>query len=401
MRLRSARPEQQSNPFMVVLGHSISRWKGTLLVLKKQTNRFIQPLIIVGALLCSAWCPAEELPVTTIFQAGTEGYHTFRIPAIIRTPTRLLAFSEGRLTGSGDSGDIDLVLKHSGDGGVTWSPLSVVAHDPGFTCGNPAPVYEAQTGQVVLLWTKNPASARESRILTGEDPPRTVWLMRSGDEGSTWSAPEEISATASRPDWRWYATGPCHGIQLRSGRLLVPANHSLSPDYADWRSHTLYSDDQGKTWAIGGVHQGFTNESTVAELADGRIYQNMRGYTGEKRRRVSYSGDGGLTWSEDKTDPALIEPVCQASVLSVGAELFFANPANEKREKMTLRRSDDGGATWPVALELYAGPSAYSDLVLLNEGTVACVYERGLEHPYETIVFTPIPLSRFQAESDQ
>lgn len=367
------------------------------------TSRLIQlrrALAFACVLIVPAWSQAElQLPATTIFQSGTEGYHTFRIPAIIRTPNRLLAFCEGRLTGGGDSGEIDLVLKHSADGGSTWSPLSVVAHDPGFTCGNPAPVYEAQSRQVVLLWTKNAASAKESRILTGEDPPRTVWVTRSGDEGTTWSAPEEISATASRPDWRWYATGPGHGIQLRSGRLLVPANHSLSPDHADWRSHVLYSDDRGKTWAIGGVHQGFTNESTVAELADGRVYQNMRSYTGEQRRRVSYSGDGGLTWSEDRTDSALIEPVCQASVLSVGAGLIFANPASEKREKMTVRWSGDGGATWPTDFLLYAGPSAYSDLVMLDEGAIACVYEQGQKNPYEIIVFAWIPLSLLAPEA--
>ena len=367
----------------------------------RQTVQFTRALALPWVLVFAALCPGEALPATTVFQSGTEGYHTFRIPAIIRTPNRLLAFCEGRLAGGGDSGEIDLVLKHSLDGGTTWSPLSVVARDPGFTCGNPAPVYEAQSGQVVLLWTKNPASAKESRILTGDDPPRTVWVTRSGDEGGTWSAPEEISATASRTEWRWYATGPCHGIQLQSGRLLVPANHSLSPDHADWRSHVLYSDDRGGTWAIGGIHQGFTNESAVTELADGRVYQNMRSYTGEKRRRVSYSGDGGLTWSEDKTDPALIEPVCQGSVLSAGAGLLFANPASEKREKMTVRWSGDDGATWASALELHAGPSAYSDLVLLNESTAACVYERGVQHAYETIVFTPIPLSRLSPKAVQ
>jgi len=361
----------------------------------------IRAWVLPFALAFAALCPAEAFPVTTIFQSGTEGYHTFRIPAIIRTPNRLLAFCEGRLTGTGDSGDIDLVLKHSADEGATWSPLSVVAHDPGFTCGNPAPVYEAESGQLVLLWTKNPASAKESRILTAEDPPRTVWAMRSGDEGATWSAPEEITATASRPDWRWYATGPCHGIQLQSGRLLVPANHSMSPDHADWRAHVLYSDDRGKTWAIGGVHQGFTNESTVAELADGRVYQNMRSYTGERHRRVSYSGDSGMTWGEDETDSALIEPVCQASVLSAGAGLLFSNPASEKREKMTVRWSGDSGKSWPTAVELYGGPSAYSDLVLLNESTAACVYERGVKNPYESIVFTPVPLSRLALEAVQ
>ena len=334
------------------------------------------------------------LETTAVYTSGAEGYHTFRIPAILGTPNHLLAFCEGRRDGGGDSGEIDLVLKRSSDGGTTWSDLAVVVHQDGYTCGNPAPVWDRDTGEVVLLWTRNSASAHEGRILKGEDPPRTVWVMRSADEGATWSNFEDISASTRRDDWRWYATGPCHAIQLRTGRLLVPANYSTSPDTADWHSHVIYSDDHGKTWAIGGIHGRYTNESTVAELPDGRIYQNMRSYKKENRRRDSYSSDGGLTWSEDQTDETLIEPVCQGSVLYVPAAkrfsggLLFSNPASTSRDHLTVRLSEDGGETWPGRLELYAGPSAYSDLVVLPDGAIGCLYERGEKSAYETIVLT-------------
>jgi sialidase-1 len=335
-----------------------------------------------------------ELQTTTIYTSGTEGYHTFRIPAIIGTPNYVLAFAEGRLGGQGDSGDIDLVVKRSDDSGTTWSGLSVVLHEKGFTCGNPTPVWDRDTKELILLLTKNQADSHEGRILRGEDPHRTVWVTRSKDEGATWSTPEDISATTRKDDWRWYATGPCHGIQLRSGRLLIPANHSNSPDRKDWFSHVIYSDDHGKSWAIGGIHQEYTNESTVAELAGGRIYQNMRAYRKENRRRISYSSDGGLTWTDDITDDALIEPVCQASVLTFTPKdteyLLFSNPASKGREKMTVRLSTDGGATWPTSVELYEGPSAYSDLVILPNGDIGCLYERGEKNPYESIVLARI-----------
>ena len=349
-------------------------------------------LLALGGLRAAA----EVGETTTVYTSGTEGYHTFRIPALLATPNYTLAFAEGRVAGGGDSGDIDLVLKRSTDGGATWSDLSVVVHQKGYTCGNPAPVWDRETGEVLLLLTKNPADAHERDILTGEDPPRTVWITRSSDEGATWSTPEDISASTRREGWRWYATGPCHGIQLQSGRLVIPANHSTSPDHKDWFSHVIYSDDHGKTWQIGGVHQGYTNESTVAELADGRVYQNMRSYKKENRRRVSYSKDGGLTWSEDKTDDTLMEPICQASVLAhnpTGSEepvLLFSNPASIKRERMTLRLSQDGGVTWPTSWLLYEGPSAYSDLAPLPDGSVGCLYERGEQGAYETIVLTRV-----------
>ncbi len=353
--------------------------------------------LLLSFLGLAATTHAQVGDTTTVFTSGTERYHTFRIPAIVSTPNFLLAFCEGRLESMSDSGDIDLVLKRSADGGKTWSNLSVVVHEDGFTCGNPAPIWDRETKELVLVLTKNSAKAHEGRILTGEDSPRTVWITRSADEGVTWSTPEDISPTTRREDWRWYATGPCHGIQTQSGRLIIPANHSTSPDHKDWFSHVIYSDDHGKTWAIGGVHQGYTNESTIAELADGRIYQNMRSYKKENRRRVSYSSDGGLTWSEDMTDSALIEPICQGSTLrhkgpSGASRLLFSNPASTAREKMTLNVSTDGGATWPESILIYDGPSAYSDLVSLPDGTVGCLYERGEAGAYETIVLTTVTL---------
>lgn len=344
-----------------------------------------------------------QIQTTPVFTAGEGGYHSYRIPAIIRTPNYLVAFCEGRRDGRGDSGQIDLVLKRSADGGDTWSDRSVVVRKDGYTSGNPAPVWDRETGDVVLVFTRNSASAHESDILRGVDPPRTVWITRSADEGASWSEPEDISGAASREGWRWYATGPCHAIQLDSGRLLVPANHSTSPDHADWHSHVIYSDDHGRTWAVGGVHGGYTNESTVAQLPDGRIYQNMRSYRGENRRRVSYSADGGRTWTDGETDETLVEPVCQASTLYVPESgsspggLLFSNPASTAREKMTVRRSEDGGATWSAALELYAGPSAYSDLVQLSGGGIGCLYERGREHPYESIVLDRFTMEQLNA----
>lgn len=386
----------ESSSFMVVLKQWML-WQRVIDVqCRKRLTRLGYGLVVLCFLGVGMRCLADDLPATTVFTSGTEGYNTFRIPAIIRTPNGLLAFCEGRLNNGSDTGDIDIVVKTSTDDGATWSPLRVAVHDSGFTCGNPAPVYESKSGHVVLVWTKNLGTATEARILTGEDPPRTVWVSRSSDGGVTWTAAKDISASASRPGWRWYATGPCHAIQLQSGRLLVPANFSLGKSFDGWFSHVIYSDDGGQTWAIGGIHQGYTNESTVTDFPGGRVYQNMRCYTGENRRRVSYSDDGGLTWSEDQTDGALVEPVCQASVLSDGSSsgLLFSNPASLKRESMTVRWSGDGGKSWTAELLLHAGPSAYSDLVMVKDDMVGCLYERGAKAPYETIAFAVFPLAR-------
>jgi sialidase-1 len=225
-----------------------------------------------------------------------------------------------------------------------------------------------------------------------------VWSTRSTDDGATWAKPFEITGSLRRDDWTWYATGPGCGIQLKSGRMVIPCDHNLAGSRAR-HSHVIYSDDAGKTWKVGGVLGKDTNECQVIEREDGSLLINMRSYHGKNCRAVATSKDGGLTWSEVKLDEALIEPVCQASLLRYTtardggkSRVLFANPASTKREKMTVRLSYDDGATWPVAKELHAGPSAYSALAALPDRTIGCLYERGEKSPYERIAFARFSL---------
>jgi len=333
----------------------------------------------------------SSMQTTTVFQASEDGYHTYRIPAIVRAHNNmLLAFCEGRVHGRGDASDIDLVLKRSGDGGRTWSALQVIVDDGGHTCGNPAPVVLTPSGEVLLVFTKNDENTDEGAILRGDGPPRTVWVTRSSDHGVTWAEPREISNQARRDDWRWYATGPCHAIQLPSSRIVVPCNHSLSPDFVTWFSHVIYSDDDGESWTIGGIAGDRTNESTVAALPDGRLYMNMRNYRNTHRRASAWSEDQGITWGTLEEAGDLTEPVCQASCLAPKGSnrLYFSNPASTTREKLTIHVSADGGKSWEVHAVLHEGPAAYSDLVSLGDQGLGCLFECGSEHPYERITFT-------------
>ena len=343
--------------------------------------------------------PTQEAPIerapseTIVYTAGEGDYHTYRIPVMIATMDgTLLAFAEGRKGGRGDAGDIDLLVKRSMDQGLTWSEPIVVWDDGTNTCGNPAPVVDRETGTIHLLMTWNRGSDTEDAIMTGTSAsPRLVYHSTSMDDGRSWSLPADISTSVREPDWRWYATGPVHGIQLEqdpyAGRLVIPANHSIPADTRDpatYRSHVIYSDDGGGTWQLGGVHEAYTNESTIAELPDGRLMQNMRSYHGENRRAVSTSDDGGLSWNPAVLDSALVEPVCQASLLRHGNTLLFSNPASTQRERMTIRTSYDDGQTWPVEQVVYSGPAAYSSLVSLPDGQVGLLYER---NDYGEIVF--------------
>jgi len=354
-------------------------------------------------------CRSVEQPAIDqfeLFTAGEGAYHTYRIPSVITTEKgTVLAFCEGRLEGRGDSGNIDIVLRRSEDGGQTWNPLQVVCDNEGNTCGNPTPVVDRTTGTIWLLMTWNHGSDSEGQIMDGTATmSRRIWVTRSDDDGITWDEPEDITATVKQPHWRWYATGPGNGIQLSRGpfrnRMVIPANHS---DHSEatlhpYRSHVIYSDDAGATWHVGGILDPQTNESTIVELPGGKIMDNMRSYAGLNRRAISVSRDGGQTWSQTWHDSTLVEPVCQASILRYSwqdegqSRILFSNPSSTSRENMTVHVSYDEGESWPVSRSLYRGPAAYSNLTVLPDGDIACLYERGRSHPYETIVFSRFPI---------
>ncbi|NQT01058.1 MAG: exo-alpha-sialidase [Planctomycetes bacterium] len=353
----------------------------------------------------------QQLYNTDVFVSGRDGYHTYRIPALLTTKKgTLLAFCEGRKATRSDSGNIDLLVKRSEDFGKTWSSRHIVWDDRENTCGNPCPVVDRQTGTIWLLMTWNRGDDHEGAIKknTGRDT-RRVWVSRSNNDSLTWSKPIEISATTKRPEWRWYATGPGVGIQLQKGpwkgRMVIPCDHSvISADDPDgYNSHVIISDDNGQTWYIGGVISPKVNECQVVELDNGTLMLNMRNYDRSKTTRaIATSNDGGITFSKVTHDPVLVEPICQASFLRYTLRskhgrnrLLFSNPAHDQRgdrRDMTIRLSYDEGRSWPVSKLLYAGPSAYSCLTILPDGNIACLYEAGQKSPYEKIIFTSFTL---------
>jgi sialidase-1 len=360
--------------------------------------------LLATAALFSAGQPSGSIVgprMTDVYVAGEGAYHTYRIPSIIATPKgTLLAFVEGRRAGAGDAGDIDLVVKRSVDLGWSWSEMRVIGDDGSNTFGNPCPVIDS-TGVIWLLTTHNLGSDREQDIIAGKSREgRTVWAMKSDDDGVTWSAPVEITSSVKRPDWTWYATGPGVGIQTSTGRLVIPANHAEAGSGVH-RSHLFFSDDHGRSWTLGASADAGTNESQVVELADGRLMLNMRNHPPlpENFRMIATSPDGGTTLSRARPDRALVEPPAQASLIRLTTartgdrnRLLFANPASSKRERLTVRISYDEGATWSIARAVHEGPAAYSSLVALPDRTIGLLFERGDRSPYERITFARITL---------
>jgi sialidase-1 len=229
---------------------------------------------------------AKSLSSTTVFAAGSDNYHTYRIPSLLAVPTAsgttLLAFAEAR-SSVRDWGEIDLVMKTSKDGGTSWSQLQVIVTaadvglDRGATVGNPCPVYDEVRKRIVMLITTNTAEDNEAKIWAARSKrSREVFALTSDDHGQSWSKPRNITPSAKPvKEWTWYATGPGVGIQLRhqndktlNGRLVIPCDHVATyVEGGDARyslhSHVVVSDDGGENWRLGGVAAPFTNECQV------------------------------------------------------------------------------------------------------------------------------------------
>jgi sialidase-1 len=336
-----------------------------------------------------AFAAHAQLTEVTVYRENDRGYFIHRIPALFTTSKgTLLAFCEARTGSAADAAATDVVLKRSLDGGKTWSAAQVVAHFPNYTVGNPAPVQDRKTGVIWLPLTANPAGVTETEICNSSPRgTRTVWMTHSDDDGVTWAPAQEITATTKKPDWTWYATGPGNGIQLENGRMVIPCDYRLAGTQ-EFYSHVIYSDDDGQTWKLGGSPGPQTNECAVVQLTDGSLLLNMRSYAGKHLRAISYSKDGGLTWSPVQLDPALIEPVCEGTLIRYTLaqnggknRLLFANPADTVRDKMTVRLSYDEGKTWPVSRLLYDGFSEYSSLTILPDHTIGLLYTRGPGKP--------------------
>lgn len=363
------------------------------------------PVALFAILLATAARSAEPVQ-TAVFTSGDGGYHTYRIPAmVVTTRQTVLAFCEGRKQHGSDSGDIDLLVRRSTDGGQTFSAPAVVWDDGTNTCGNPCPVVDRVSGVVHLLMTHNRGDDHEAEIIKQTSKgTRTVWISRSSDDGLSWSKPIEITKTTKLPDWTWYATGPGAGIQLDTGRLVVPCDH-IEAQSRRYFSHVIYSDDHGQSWRLGGSAGPATNECEVVARRDGSLLLNMRNYDKAMRARaVATSSDQGQTWSAVSHDATLVEPICQASIRRIVAadgrsRIAFSNPASAKsRANLSLRLSYDEGQTWPVTKSLFAGPAAYSCLAALADGSVLCLYERGDKNPYQTITLARVPLDWLEAK---
>ena len=350
----------------------------------------------------AAFAAEPVLTRTTLFEGGAGGHKIYRIPGIVVTKAgTILVYCEGRRHTGGDWDTIDLMMRRSTDQGATFSEAQVVGQIAAIQ-RNPV-ANERKQGTPEDVTYNNPVAIADRdgtvHFLFCVEYMR-VFYMRSTDDGRTFSTPVEITKAfdALRPgyNWRVVATGPGHGIQLSNGRLLVPSWVALGTagnGHAPSANTTVYSNDRGKTWHVKSLaipdSPSFpsANETVAVELADGRVMLNVRAPAKENRRIITVSRDGESGWSAPRFQDDLPDPICMAGLVRLSKNrLLFSNPDNltradgrdlvsKDRKNVTVRISYDEGATWPVKKVLEPGPSGYSDLAVLPDGTALCFYE--------------------------
>lgn len=350
-------------------------------------------------------------------EAGQDGAHTYRIPGLVTTNEgTLIAVYDIRYNNSKDlQEDIDVGLSRSTDGGQTWEPMQVIIDMgewgglPEYLngVGDPSVLYDHTTGTIWVagLWTHGFSRDQMAWWASkpGMSPEETgqVVLVKSTDDGLTWSEPINITQQIKDSAWQLVLQGPGRGITLEDGTLVFPAQFKAdigekALDGGQYTSHStiIYSQDGGKTWHTGTGAKPNTTEAQVVQLSDGSLMLNMRDDLNRKvkdehnGRAVATTTDLGKTWSiHPSSNSALIEPNCMAGLIATDMEwdgeqkqvLFFSNPADKyKRINMTLKTSLDEGMTWPEKYHILLnenGGFGYSCLTMVDDQTVGILYE--------------------------
>lgn len=351
-------------------------------------------------------------------QAGEDNIDTYRIPGLATTNKgTLIAVYDNRYNDPVDlQEDIDVGMSRSTDGGQTWEPMKVIMDMGEYGglsedqngIGDPAVLVDKNTNTiwVAALWLHgHPGERAWNASQPGMSPKETgqLILVKSEDDGVTWSKPINITSMTKKPEWQLFFNGPGSGITMENGTLVFAAQYKDKDRIP--HSTIIYSEDGGQSWIVGTGAKSETTEAQVVEISNGVLMLNMRDDRNRANRNDSINGrsvaistDMGKTWEEHPTSrEALIEPNCMASILAYehperGKILFFSNPNSKtKRNHITIKTSFDGGMSWPEKnqLELYEeGTYGYSCLTMVDEDHIGILYE-GVKELY----FQKIPIS--------
>ncbi|MFA6126802.1 MAG: exo-alpha-sialidase [Bacteroidales bacterium] len=329
-----------------------------------------------------------------LFSGGDGGSMNYRIPAIVKAMDgSLVTATDKRWTGPVDlPNDIDVVIRRSIDRGMTWSdPLTIAGNHTTIGYGDPVLMVNRKNGEIICIfasdkgWTASTAAA-----------PLRINQARSTDNGITWSTSQDITsqiygAESNDPvtrNWQGAFVASGAATQLRSGRLMAVIA-ARQTDGFDISNFVIYSDDGALTWKVS-TNRAFAkgDEAKVVELDNGEVLMSIRQ---KGSRWFNISRDQGMTWGTPFKQGDIIDPFCNGDLIRLSAlsdgdgknRLLHSIPYAASRKNISVLLSYDEGVTWPVRKTIYSGPSAYSSLTVLEDGTIGMYYEAGEYETYQ------------------
>lgn len=342
-----------------------------------------------------------DINTKTVWTPASHGgvYTHHRIPGIVITKKgTVIIYCEARDTtdtlgtlGKGsDWCRMDILLQRSEDGGETFgAPIYITrggcAEDGNsnhITVNNPVMIV-GDDGILHMLFCKSYG------ICNGG-----LWYTQSTDDGISWSTPRQIMDSLKAEagyDFNCFAFGPTHGICTSKGVLMTAAWAVPCEDgrelfsHVPSHAHIVYSTDNGETWRITKKISSNTNETDVAELADGSIIINSRTGMGVRALNVcrSFTTDREPQWWGTAYPDELVDPGCCGGMVSFNNKdisvLLTVNCDDAKyRRYITVKCSFDGGITYPKKLRITENYGGYCDIAVDARGKVYVLWETAM-----------------------
>jgi len=292
----------------------------------------------------------------------------------------LCAFRTSTLDGSDPWTNLDdeIVCLRSLDGGQTWpeDTLRPIYGDPAQHDYIECPSVLLSNGDVLLVFYQVSPEHDEDDATTW----RTRLLAtRSSDRGETWTGPRVLPTPIVAP-------ASYGGIRrLRDGSLVL-SHYGMVAGAAPGLSAPalLRSRDEGQTWGefafiayeaeleqapgVRGI-----NETSVAELPDGRMVAMSRTYKPDYPLYRSVSDDGGRTW---RFGPTALHGLCPALIATDGGRLVLAYHdrylEHAEQGGVYVTTSGDAGESW--AEPRFVSPGAYPCLLPRGEEILLAYY---------------------------
>lgn len=405
--------------------------------MKSFTQNIIAVLVFLGLTACGAkHTPAEHV----LFQTHISDSIPYRIPTIAKMYNGdILALTDYRLCSMDIGyGRVDIHGRISRNGGRAWGEEFVLiegsgvsgATDCGF--GDAAMVADRESGDVLVIMVCG-ETVYWHETTTRQNPNR-IAVLRSSDNGKTWSQWEEITESVYTL-FDDSVHGCVQSCFVGSGKIFQSRQIKIGSHYRIYAAlaarpngnRVIYSDDFGHTWcALGGpdalpVPHG--DEPKCEELPDGRVVISSRAWGGRYFNIYEYSdiASGAGSWGEAAESGKKVNGCASLENACNGELLIVPAVRKEDRKKVHIalqsvplgpQRANVGiyykelpedipsitpesfAANWEKPYQVSDTTSAYSTMLLLKNGNIAFYYEESLTlngRGYD-MVYKEIPL---------